>query len=113
MEHPQNTLLTKVLHTSYRVRDMSHQLAALSAKGRQAAQPGDKDRDRVLVQLLLQLVQLQEDVNSFLDSGKSSTRPRQGVLPPQGVKNILEKKDGLFRMNMMVSRFSLLQPGLS
>lgn len=101
MEHPQNTILTKVLHTGYRIRDLSHQLEEVSAK---EAGPGKQsERERTLVQLVMQLVQLQEDVNSFIDSTKSSTKPRAGVLPPPGVKNILEKKDGLFRMNMMVN----------
>jgi hypothetical protein len=36
---------------------------------------------------------------------------RQGKLPPSGVKQLLEKKEGLFRKNMMVSRVSLLQVG--
>jgi hypothetical protein len=48
------------------------------------------------------MVTLQNDVNSFIDSSKSTTPVRQGKLPTPGVKQGLEKKEGLFRMHMMV-----------
>ena len=53
--------------------------------------------------MLEALIKLQHDVNSFMDSTKNPTIMRQGKLPPQGVKQLLEKKEGLFRKHMMVS----------
>ena len=53
--------------------------------------------------LLEALVQLQVDVNSFMDSSKNPAPMRQGKLPPPGVKQGLERKEGLFRKHMMVS----------
>lgn len=47
-------------------------------------------------------------VNSFMDSNKNPTPTFQGKLPPQGVKQLLEKKEGLFRKNMMVFAFAPL-----
>jgi DNA-directed RNA polymerase I subunit RPA1 len=44
-------------------------------------------------------IDLQENVNCLLDSSKSSTPE-----PPQGVRQVLEKKEGLFRRNMMGKR---------
>ncbi|THH14387.1 hypothetical protein EW146_g5928 [Bondarzewia mesenterica] len=100
-EHPQNELLTKVLQTSFRLRDLNVDLRAASVK---SAEYDDETRRKILGQLLEALVQLQVDVNSFIDSSKNPAPVRQGKLPPAGVKQGLEKKEGLFRMHMMGKR---------
>ncbi|KZO96375.1 beta and beta-prime subunits of DNA dependent RNA-polymerase [Calocera viscosa TUFC12733] len=100
-EHPQNELLARVLQTSYRIRDVNVQLAEVSRKGSEA---GPLERDRLFAALLERLIQLQVDVNSFMDSSKNPQPVRQGKKPPEGVKQRLEKKEGLFRMNMMGKR---------
>ena len=98
-EHPQNELLTRMLNTSYRLRDLNAELNAVSVKSAEY----DEGVRRFAVQNLLNaLVQLQIDVNSFIDSSKNPQPVRQGMLPPAGVKQGLEKKEGLFRKNMMV-----------
>ncbi|KAH8094813.1 beta and beta-prime subunits of DNA dependent RNA-polymerase [Cristinia sonorae] len=100
-EHPQNELLAKVLNTSYRLRDLNDNLRSMSLK----ESPVDEAaRRRALQSLLDSLVQLQVDVNSFIDSSKNPTPMRQGKLPPSGVKQLLEKKEGLFRKHMMGKR---------
>ena len=98
-EHPQNELLSKVLTTSYRLRDLNNSLRAASAKG---SAVDEAERRRILQSLLDTLIQLQVDVNSYIDSSKNPTPIRQGRLPPAGVKQGLEKKEGLFRKHMMV-----------
>ena len=98
-EHPQNELLTRLLNTSYRLRDLNTELTAVSVKG---PEYDDGVRRSVLQNLLNALVQLQIDVNSLVDSSKNPQPVRQGKLPPAGVKQGLEKKEGLFRKNMMV-----------
>lgn len=98
-EHPQNELLSRVLSTSYRLRDLNNNLRAASAKGSDVDEAG---RRRILQSLLDSLIQLQVDVNSYIDSSKNPAPIRQGRLPPAGVKQGLEKKEGLFRKNMMV-----------
>lgn len=102
-EHPQNELLTRLLNTSYRLRDLNTELNAVSVKG---AEYDDGVRRSVLQNLLNTLVQLQIDVNSLIDSSKNPQPVRQGKLPPAGVKQGLEKKEGLFRKNMMVCHSS-------
>jgi DNA-directed RNA polymerase beta' subunit len=98
-EHPANELLTKVLNTTYQLRDTTQLL-------RQSHQEKpDDSRSRLLSQFFEELIQLQVDVNSFLDSSKNPTPMRQGKLPPQGKRQVLEKKEGLFRKNMMVCLF--------
>ncbi|KAF7352593.1 DNA-directed RNA polymerase subunit [Mycena venus] len=82
-EHPQNELLEKILRTSYRLRDQNIDLRAASQK--------TPEFDDV-------------DVNSFMDSSKNPAPMRAGKLPPAGVKQGLEKKEGLFRKHMMGKR---------
>jgi DNA-directed RNA polymerase beta' subunit len=98
-ENPHNELLTKMLTTSYRLRDLNVELRAASAK---TGKTDDDSRRKLLGTLLETLVQLQVDVNSFIDSAKNTTRLRNGKHPPPGIKQVLEKKEGLFRMHMMV-----------
>jgi DNA-directed RNA polymerase I subunit RPA1 len=47
-------------------------------------------------------VQLQNDVNALFDSSKNTAA--KGNAAPAGIKQILEKKEGLFRQNMMGKR---------
>jgi DNA-directed RNA polymerase I subunit RPA1 len=106
-EHPQNELLAKVINTSYRLRDLNVELRTASEKNDAF---DDTTRKKILGALLDALVQLQIDVNSFMDSSKNPAPVRHGKLPPLGVKQGLEKKEGLFRKNMMVLFFpSFLQ----
>ncbi|KAF8639898.1 hypothetical protein AX17_001150 [Amanita inopinata Kibby_2008] len=100
-EHPQNELLSKVLSTSYRMRDLNLDLRSVSQK---TENHNEADRRKLMSELLDCLVQLQVDVNSFIDSSKNPTPVRQGKLPPAGVKQGLEKKEGLFRKHMMGKR---------
>jgi DNA-directed RNA polymerase I subunit RPA1 len=100
-EHPQNELLTKIINTTYRVRDVNESLNNAKDKdGENLSTPADATK--LLGQLLELMITLQNDVNSFIDSSKSTTPVRQGKLPIPGVKQGLEKKEGLFRMHMMV-----------
>ncbi|KAL5507950.1 hypothetical protein ACEPAH_5568 [Sanghuangporus vaninii] len=100
-EHPHNELLSKILSTSYSLRD---QVDALRKASEKNSSVDDASRRRMLGRLLEGLIQLQVDVNSYIDSSKNPQRMRQGRLPPAGVKQKLEKKEGLFRMNMMGKR---------
>lgn len=100
-EHPQNELLSKVLTTSYRMRDINLGLRSLlQTKDGQ----DDVERKKLISSLLDCLVQLQINVNSYIDSSKNPAPVRQGKLPPAGVKQGLEKKAGLFRKHMMGKR---------
>ena len=106
-ENPHNELLTKILTTSYRLRDLNAELRAASAK---TSATDDDARRKLLGTLLETLIQLQVDVNSFIDSGKNTARIRNGKLPPPGIKQVLEKKEGLFRMHMMVCGIVTIVP---
>jgi DNA-directed RNA polymerase I subunit RPA1 len=109
-EDSQNSLLAAVLTTIGRLRDLNQRLVDM-----EKAERGEIVLDKVVqieggntFSLLLDaLIRLQNDVNSYFDSSKNPTIMRQGKEPPPGIKQILEKKDGLFRKHMMVSVFIL------
>ncbi|KAI6105879.1 hypothetical protein F5141DRAFT_1126540 [Pisolithus sp. B1] len=67
-EHSQNELLAKILSTSYRLRDLTSDLQISSSK---SSTVDESSRRRLLGSLLETLVQLQVDVNSFIDSNKN------------------------------------------
>jgi len=105
-ENAQNSLLSTVITTSKRIQDLNHRLitAERAEKGEMVLDAVQKSENaRAFVQLLEALIKLQHDVNSFIDSSKNPAVMRQGKLPPPGVKQLLEKKEGLFRKHMMVS----------
>jgi hypothetical protein len=68
-----------------------------------------EDQNRIFGKTLDALIVLQTAVNSFIDSSKNTGPVRQGKLLLPGVKQGLEKKEGLFRMHMMVL-LSFLNP---
>ncbi|GAA6007137.1 hypothetical protein JCM11491_003019 [Sporobolomyces phaffii] len=108
-ENPQNGLLNGILRQSIVVKATNERLQRLTLNPEDAEFLGEDgkpkvDRARVMTQLYESLIELQNAVNSMVDSGKNPMRPGQGKLPPAGVKQLLEKKEGLFRKNMMGKR---------
>lgn len=94
--NPKNDLLSGIITTSLRIRDLNQRMSNLKSDGTES-----KERKQTFSQLMNSLVQIQNEVNAFLDSTKSQSRSTK-VLP--GVKQTLEKKEGLFRKNMMGKR---------
>ncbi|BFZ63239.1 hypothetical protein YB2330_004359 [Saitoella coloradoensis] len=101
-ENIQNELLTKVLQSCQMIRDLNDQI--------QKSQDPEADEDAKSLgkvsfeRLINAFVQVQHDVNSFIDSTRNPTTLPQGKLPPPGIKQVLEKKEGLFRKHMMGKR---------
>lgn len=95
--NPQNDLLAKVLTTTLRIRDLNDQIAHL-----RDTKQGGEERKLAFNQLMNSFVTIQDDVNAFLDTTK--TQSTAGRTPLPGVKQALEKKEGLFRKNMMGKR---------
>ena len=105
-ENSQNSLLSAVIQTCIRIRTLNGRLKeqALAEKGEAVLEAVAKAEGGRTFELFLEaLVKLQTDVNAFMDSNRNPAPVRQGKLPPPGVKQILEKKEGLFRKHMMVS----------
>ncbi|GAA6000410.1 hypothetical protein JCM10207_008000 [Rhodosporidiobolus poonsookiae] len=108
-ENPQNSLMNNILRQALVVRDTNARVArfAQDPDAEEFAGPDGKprfDAARLVTALYESLVALQDTVNSMMDSGKNPMVVRQGKLPPSGVKQLLEKKEGLFRKNMMGKR---------
>lgn len=98
-ESPQNGQLTKILNTCQRI-------AQLNLRRTDEATEKSPDKYQYLHQQIEAFVQLQMDVNSLIDSSASNSfvdrmAARQ---PPAGIKQTLEKKEGLFRKHMMGKR---------
>lgn len=111
-ENPQNSLLSAVITTIERIKKLNQACIDYSKmeKGEMIMDEISKIEGRRSYEKLLEsLIKLQHDVNSFMDSSKNPTIMRQGKLPPPGVKQLLEKKEGLFRKHMMVRVFILLK----
>lgn len=116
-ENAQNELLTKILQTSFTVRDRNAQAQAFQKKSNYPLLEGadeatvitlqkqwEQDRRAAMDALLSAMMELQVSVNCYIDSSKNPAPMRQGQAPPPGVKQGLEKKEGLFRKHMMGKR---------
>lgn len=95
-ENAQNELLGNVLKTSLLIRDLNNQIHML-----QQEKTSHADRKMLFNRLMNAFVTIQNDVNSHIDSTKAPSTVRQ---PPPGIKQALEKKEGLFRKHMMGKR---------
>lgn len=112
-ENAQNECLTAVIKRGAKVTELNDALQryalapfepSLSEDEQIAAEKAHaKLRLQTYESLLGTMIQLQADVNSFMDSTKN---PKSGpsASVPTGVKQLMEKKEGLFRKNMMGKR---------
>ncbi|CAD6897983.1 unnamed protein product, partial [Tilletia laevis] len=121
-ENPSNELLNKIIRSSFELRDLNQALRGLTGKEvagvsdgvedsgvldeqaiRAAGEERDSKRTRSYEAVLNSMVALQVAVNCFIDSSKNPTASAARQ-PPPGVKQALEKKEGLFRKHMMGKR---------
>lgn len=92
-ENTQNVALGKILTDCYRIRDLNKLMADPENTTIKKAE--------ILRGLYASFGNLQDDVNTFLDTTKSVSRLGASEM---GIKQLLEKKEGLFRMHMMGKR---------
>ncbi|KAL7275542.1 hypothetical protein RUND412_001501 [Rhizina undulata] len=90
-----NRQLVKVLQGCLFIRDRNEILNKTET-------PAQAKTD-IMGSMMIAFVQLQEDVNIFLDSSKVTTATAARTVE-EGIKQKLEKKEGLFRKNMMGKR---------
>ncbi|KAI9488674.1 hypothetical protein BDB00DRAFT_877143 [Zychaea mexicana] len=99
-ESPQNELLSNILNGAHQVRDVSSNLQEASKED-----PVNKRQVTRLQDMFVNsLITLQHAVNSFIDSTKNPQSFGQNAQPPAGIRQALEKKEGLFRKHMMGKR---------
>ncbi|SCU82158.1 LAFA_0C09450g1_1 [Lachancea sp. 'fantastica'] len=97
-ENTQNQLLSKILTTSLLIRDLNEEMLKL-----QKDKVSVDDKRVIFNRLMNAFVTIQNDVNAFIDSTKAQGN-QGGKVPIPGVKQALEKKEGLFRKHMMGKR---------
>ncbi|KAK3946231.1 hypothetical protein QBC46DRAFT_301459 [Diplogelasinospora grovesii] len=98
-ESQQNNLYKLILRSSAMVAQISRELQE-GAKG--AAEEGRRQRD--IGQLYQAWTELQDCVNSLIDRDKNPVQGAAAKRNEDGIKQKLEKKEGLFRKNMMGKR---------
>ncbi|KAI8069916.1 hypothetical protein BC940DRAFT_17801 [Gongronella butleri] len=99
-ESAQNELLAAILRQCHAVRDMMEELVKANKQ-----EPVDKELVQRRRHIFIDsVIRLQHDVNSFIDSTRNPNNPPQGQQNPPGIRQLLEKKEGLFRKHMMGKR---------
>ncbi|KAJ5291932.1 hypothetical protein N7478_001183 [Penicillium angulare] len=96
MEAQQNTIFNAILKRCDTVNQISKEI--------QNQTENESIRIRNYSDLLQTIVTLQDDVNGLIDKERTSVTGSAVVSLPNGVKQLLEKKEGLFRKNMMGKR---------
>ncbi|KAJ1874531.1 hypothetical protein LPJ55_001391 [Coemansia sp. RSA 990] len=101
MENPQNVYLGAILKTCVHMRDITAPVNGESSQQSvlEATQSGVNYEN-----VINTWVRLQQAVNNAMDSSKNPTLGKNGRAPDPGIRQILEKKEGLFRQNMMGKR---------
>jgi len=98
-EHAQSVVLGKAISTSQALKNLYAERDEEEEDTKTSSSNNGLHKD---TRILRTIVQLQETVNGFMDSTKASRS--NGAEVPNGVRQLLEKKQGLFRMNMMGKR---------
>ena len=96
VESAQNSPYKQILNQCENINQVRRQLSGMA----NGAANGQSDFN----QLQKLCVQLQDAVNALIDSSKDPLQGKNGRGLEEGIKQKLEKKDGLFRMNMMGKR---------
>ncbi|KAJ1771957.1 hypothetical protein IW140_002938 [Coemansia sp. RSA 1813] len=106
MENPHNVYLGQVLKTCVRLRDLvNHDANGRQTNGRESSDVARAVEEGSLFEHVVNSwVQLQQAVNNVMDSSKNPTLGKNGKSPDPGIRQLLEKKEGLFRQNMMGKR---------
>lgn len=98
-EAQQNALYKNILRSSERVVQVHRHLRDESRD-----HAGDSRNKRTLAHLHQAWMELQDSVNCLIDKTKSPVQGLAAQRVEDGIKQQLEKKDGLFRKNMMGKR---------
>ncbi|KAJ3025212.1 UNVERIFIED_CONTAM: hypothetical protein HDU68_007368 [Siphonaria sp. JEL0065] len=108
-EDAQNLHLTEILKANAYIRQQrlewkSETERVYSAVGKQGKISAEDSAllSSFLVKIGNGCIKLQEEVNYLIDSARAPAK--MGQIPPPGVRQLLEKKEGLFRKHMMGKR---------
>ncbi|KAL9617093.1 MAG: hypothetical protein Q9160_008083 [Pyrenula sp. 1 TL-2023] len=93
MEHAQNTVLTRIIKSCDILKQIWREIADIQSQS--------KGRQHSIAQWRNAAIQLQQNVNGLVDQ---TPNPALGRANENGIKQRLEKKEGIFRKNMMGKR---------
>lgn len=103
-DHPQNVHLKKIIENNLLLRKLHQEMAS----GGEASivdggldQP--LDRNKHLSKVVATWIEIQNAVNCYMDSSKDPN-PLGSKDTPAGIRQLLERKEGLFRRHMMGKR---------
>ncbi|KAH9898602.1 beta and beta-prime subunits of DNA dependent RNA-polymerase [Xylariomycetidae sp. FL2044] len=99
-EAQQNSLYKQILASCSRIAQLHQEISAQAND----PDPTSTARRRDVTEMLEACVQLQDSVNSLIDRDRNPIRGAAGKRNEDGIKQKLEKKEGLFRKNMMGKR---------
>jgi DNA-directed RNA polymerase I subunit RPA1 len=103
-EHPQNIILSNVIVANESIEKLragakkEGQEEAMEVVGTVESKPVQMDMTR----LITQWISLQNAVNCYMDSDKDASKKQSEQL--NGIRQLLERKEGLFRRHMMGKR---------
>lgn len=99
VEHAQNITLAKVLQNNEKIRNLMAGPGSSTNVAIDEAAMKKVDMSR----LVTTWIDLQNEVNCYMDSAKDPNPLGSSAAPP-GIRQLLERKEGLFRKNMMGKR---------
>ncbi|KAI1764352.1 beta and beta-prime subunits of DNA dependent RNA-polymerase [Hypoxylon sp. FL1150] len=97
-EAQQNSLYKQILASCAKIAQIHNEIS------QHGADPDSTARKRDISEMHEACVQLQDCVNSLIDRDRNPIRGAAGKRNEDGIKQKLEKKEGLFRKNMMGKR---------
>ncbi|KAJ8610528.1 hypothetical protein MRB53_038520 [Persea americana] len=95
-ENPDNTAYRNIMKICDELTEIPKEIYGTDDKGR--------ERKRTLEDVPRYVKQLQDEINTLIDRDKSNVRGQAALRIPEGIKQKLEKKEGVFRMNIMGKR---------
>lgn len=101
-EHPQNTWMTDMLKANIRINDIRIEESTKLAELTYGSEQFINTRNEFTKRIVDALISLQTAVNCLIDSSKAPLVG--GKIAPLGIRQLLEKKEGLFRKHMMGKR---------
>ena len=100
MENPQNEHLARILNA----RQEFLNYAAKMNKSKTPEGQTVEEHQEIVNSLMKSWINLQDAINGLVDNTKGNMPTTYGKQAAAGIKQILEKKEGLFRKHLMVNK---------
>ncbi len=102
-EHPQNKHLKKIIESNLTVQTLQTSGKLTDNSNTDSSTSNNANSSTVMSKLISAWIDLQNAVNCYMDSAKDPN-PLGSANAPIGIRQLLERKEGLFRRHMMGKR---------